>query len=261
MNLHRAATEPWHGPQAMPRVLTLLILGLLAWGPGLFVSQLFFPQLMASRSVLAVMLSMVISLTTIPFQGALLRIMRQGLVDSGAPLMPWMDGQGLLREGAMLWAVTTLWGLPAQLAFLFDDSSRLPLFTLFAVLITLVVFVVQPAASGRLAATGSLLAGLDTRTASATVRQNLRSYLALAGVSLALMIVFVPFGVALGFAAMASRGARVSALLPDPALAALGLGTLLVATYTACMIAHLVGQVFRLAEAGEVARAELQGAL
>jgi hypothetical protein len=54
------------------------------------------PTSLFANSVLSLLLLLAPGLTAVPFRGVLLRITRQGLTDTGMPLLAWVVGPHLL---------------------------------------------------------------------------------------------------------------------------------------------------------------------
>ena len=189
-------------------------------------------------------LGAVVNLVSLPLFGFELRLVRRVVAGSDLPLPDWSDFGGILRDGFTLWAVVTVWGLPATLAGLVGEAlspgmgGEGPLvLRCLVLLVTLAVFVTQPAAEARLATTGSVAAGLDAGAVFRVVERNLGGYLLL----LLLLGVgaTVGFGLSIGLVLLAwgAAGGRPGRDAMD-----VGIALLIFFPYVRFVLAHLYGQ-------------------
>ncbi len=191
-------------------------------------------------------------LASVPLSGFALRIMQRVTAGTDLPLPEWSDLGGITRDGLKLWAVVTLWGLPATLARLAGDAlspgpgDGPPSLRGIVLLVTLVVLVVQPAAEARLATTGSVAAGLDVGTAFRVVGRNLGGYLLLlvvVGLGAA-----VWFGLSMSLVWLAWRTVGGQPGVRD--ILNVGIAVAILFPYFQFVLYHLYGQAYRRANRG-----------
>jgi hypothetical protein len=189
-------------------------------------------------------------LAVVPLFGFDLRIMRRVVAGTNVPLPTWSDLGGIARDGLKLWVVTSLWMLPETTTRLLGDAlasetgddQPLALRGL-VLLIGLVVLIVQPAAEVRLAATGSVGAGLDVRAAFRTVGRNFGGYLLLLVLGISALVIF---SLALGLVWLAWSASGGQPSLVEVVTVGIATGPLI--PYYRWVSAHLYGQAYRRAE-------------
>jgi hypothetical protein len=191
------------------------------------------------------------SIALIPLNGFLLRITRDVVAGFDVPLPEWSEARGILRDGAKLWALLTLWSLPWIVVRLVigdaDDASgqRALGADTFVSLGELVITFVQPAAVAWLAATGLLAAGLNVRAVLATVRRNVGGYVLVSAVIVGSFILAFALSALLLLPAWRGLG-RLLSLDDLAAFIAISLGVTIIvfAPYLFCVHHHLYGQAF-----------------
>ena len=188
---------------------------------------------------------LVSGLVAVPLSGFSLRIMRNVIAGRDVPLPTWAKTGGILRDGLMFWGVTTLWNAPVTIldslegwfAPMAETLSRLSL------VLTLLVMLVLPAAQARLAASGTLLAGLDVPAVIRVLRANAGGYVQLLLLTMVgAAVAAVPFMVVVGIltATMTDPGRRLAMAVS----LGLVLAMLCVFPYLMFVFSHLAGQVY-----------------
>ena len=249
MELGRALTFVFRDPRWVRKLGIAVLLGLPSAALGLLFSERFGDVLLAG-GVLPTLLGLLPSLLSVPLLGYALRVARNAAAGTDLPLPEWDDPGGLLRDGLKAWGVVTLWTFPVLLAGLVGDfppgmaegrGVTTPL--VLAVLATLLLSVVEPAAETRLAVSGSFVAGLDVAAAFRTVGRNLGGYVLIVLVFVAGAAVAGGVGAGVLLLAWITAGGQ-----PDT-LDAIGLGGAIVTTlfgpYGRLVLYHLYGQAYR----------------
>lgn len=201
MEVGRALTFFFHDPRWVSKLAVAMLLNIV---PTLLMAIAQFrgiPGLMTIPPELTTspFWAVLTGLTTVPLFGYGLRVARNAIAGHDLPLPAWADITGVLQDGLKVWALISIWGIPAmvlQQLTGFDASNEdVRLLVFLAVPVTLLVSIVQPAAEGRLAASGSLRSGLDVGAALRLVRANKGTYVRLFLVALAGLAVGVGLGV------------------------------------------------------------------
>ena len=206
VNIGRAFSYVFRDPQWARKLGIAVVLGLPAAALWLLNEAVLRDRALGSTPLAAIALDATLRLAWVPLFGFDLRIMRRVAAGTDLPLPTWSDLGGIARDGLKLWVVITLWMLPEEFARLLGDAlapeigddAPLALRGL-AQLIGLVVLIVLPAAEVRLAATGSVGAGLDVGAALRTVGRNLGGYLLLLLLDFGILTLVV-FGLGIGLA-------------------------------------------------------------
>ncbi|MFN8593710.1 MAG: DUF4013 domain-containing protein [Thermomicrobiales bacterium] len=189
------------------------------------------------------------SLLSVPLFGYVLRIARNVIEGEDRPLPSWADPGSIVRDGLNVWVVIVLWGVPRTVFDLLrrdpapSDGFALLLVTVFAGVFSAIDFAVSPAAQGRLAATGALVAGLDVPAAFVTFRKGWRNYLTYLLVSTCCFLVF--FGVGISIVVLGQSLAGHQSSLRQGISAGLALTWLLIGPYVLFVDYHLIGQAYR----------------
>ncbi|MDP9363849.1 MAG: DUF4013 domain-containing protein [Chloroflexota bacterium] len=179
--------------------------------------------------------------------GYWLRLARGVVAGTDVPLPAW-DGWGdLLADGLRASVVAFAWSLLPTILFLVPnlaEGGNAGLFVLGSVLLNLVVVVVTPAALARVAVRRSLLAGIEGGPVVRLVGRNVRDYLVIFGLSLALI---AAAGIVLALVALVAivLGALTESTVGGMAFVlVVGLGALLVLPYVQSVLYHLYGQAY-----------------
>ena len=269
MDIRRALTFPFRDP----RWARKLVLAMALAAPSTVLAAIWLDRVEAAvqpspAGLAARGWGLLISLLGIPVFGYVLRITRNVVAGQDVPLPDWSDARGILSDGLLLWAVITVWSIPSLLvdggavvlaapAAGMGRGAALALLIairLLEMLVTVVVLFVQPAAEARLAATGSLAAGLDVRAAFSFVRRSVGIYLKLMLVSIGGVIVGVGLSlalVALGWRAIGGSPGSQEIIRVGVFVAALALRP-----YGLFALYHLMGQAYATATQGTVLRTE-----
>ena len=160
--------------------------------------------------------------------GYSLVLIRRVMDGYDTPLPEWEELVGLATLGVKALVVQLGWVLVATvLGFLLlvpgyatDSAGLIALGWLVLFVLGLAALALVPAALGRLAATGSIAAGLDFRAVFAMVRGNIGDYLILAVVAI------------------------VAGLIATAGFLLFVVGALLTVPYAVLVIAHLTGQAY-----------------
>ena len=252
MQIRRALNFALQDPGWARKFGVAVLLGLAPAAMLLFNGWVLRHRLPTGEPLWSFLVAAAVGLASVPLLGFDFRITRQVVAGVDLPLPQWSDFASIARDGLKLWTVVYLWELPATLAQLVagalsssaGDEAPLALRGL-ALVAQLAVLVARPAAEARVAATGSLAAGLDVRAVFAIVRRNLGGYLLL------LLVVVVGgavwLGLSFGVVWLAWSAGGGQPALRD--VAVVGPPFALVAfPYSRWVIAHLYGQAYGRAE-------------
>jgi hypothetical protein len=246
VDVRRALTYLFQDPRWVRMLGTAALLGLLPAAVNLPRTTVLADRFPTDDPVRSTLVGWVAGLAMVPVSGYGLRLVRGAAAGADLPLPGWNDAGGLVRDGAKLWVVITIWGLPWTVReFLPRDSGGGALGALFLLLglAQLALLVVQPAAEARLATTGSLAAGLDIGAAFGAVGRNPRGYLVLVVVTAALTVAGIGLSVGLVWLAWSAAGGTPGLLEVLGVGVALGPATVL--PYGVFVLAHLTGQAYR----------------
>ena len=260
MDFGRAITFVFRDPAWPRKLLTGALLCVLPAAVSLLTAFLLADGPLGANALLSTLVGVVSGAASAPIYGFVLRIARSVAAGVDLPLPEWGDLGGIVRDGLKVWGVITVWGLPFTLLGLigFDvdpeagggaAGASLALVCLGG-LLGIALFVVVPAATARLATTGSFAAGLDVGAAFGTVRRNLGDYLLIFGIT--------ALGALLGLAVINGVVWLVwGGLGGDPTFARLtavggAVANILFLPYAFCVQYHLYGQAYFRANRGPV---------
>lgn len=261
MNVRRALTFFFQDPQwarvlGIALLLNVPIVLLTALG-----FQIFSPTLPSELQVIVrspLWSLLLLSIVNVPLYGYELRITRQVIQGHDLPLPAWSDLSGILRDGVLLWVVVTSWSL---LSFLVEyvtgsqdpNSSSSVLVLISSLIGAVVTLFIQPAAQGRLAATGSLRAGLEPASVFGALAGHLGKYFRLALVTVILAGIGFAIGIALVLIAAYAAG-HIRGTSAWRSIVELGilLPLLMVGPYFRFVSAHLIGQIASARTTGSV---------
>ena len=250
MKLRRALTFLFQDPRWVGKLGIAMVLNLV---PAALIGNRLITGSPLQATAFDLLWAPLVGLAMVPLFGFLLRITRNVVAGHDVPLPEWSAFGGLLRDGLKLWGVVSLWALPAGLARiaaspLAGDGSGggWPAIDATITVVSLIVFVVQPAAEARLAVTGSLVAGLDVPAVFATVRRNLGGYLRL---PLVLLVgVGVGIGLSMGLVALVWRALGGAPSRREITVVGMTVAFVLLLPYTQFALYHLFGQVYARAQ-------------
>lgn len=249
MDIGRALTFLFHDPRWVSKLVIAMLLNVV---PTCLTSVGSFRSVTAIASLPdAVTVSPVwpiaASLTSVPLFGYVLRIARNVIAGNDLPLPDWhKDVPGILKDGLLLWVVITVWQLPLTIldlvprvnATIGENGTVAVLSSLLGV----AIFFTQPAAEGRLAASGRLTAGLDVASALDLVRISVWAYLKLA----LAIVVGGAISIAIGIALVMLVATPLGILLEwrDRVEAGIVAAFLLLSPYGQFALYHLTGQAY-----------------